>query len=59
MEIISDIPSLARKVMNAFDLHDKKTAFTIAISGIDASGKGYTANRLQQDLEEKGYNVAN
>ncbi|HET9744549.1 MAG TPA: hypothetical protein VFP97_02485 [Chitinophagaceae bacterium] len=59
MEIISDIASLTGKIKDAFDLHNKKTAFTVAISGIDASGKGYTANLLQQDLESKGFNVAN
>lgn len=56
---IHDIPSLAQKVINAFALHDKQTAFTIAISGIDASGKGHTAKLLQKDLEHKGYKVAN
>lgn len=58
-EILNDIPSLTTKGTDAFLHHDKKTAFTVAISGIDASGKGYTANLLQQDLESKGYNVAN
>ena len=32
---------------------------TVAISGIDASEKGYTADLLQQNLESKGYKVAN
>lgn len=59
MEVLNDIPSLTIEVMNAFALHDKQAAFTVAISGIDASGKGYTANLFQQDLESKGYNVAN
>lgn len=59
MEVLNDIPSLTMEVMNAFALHDKQAAFTVAISGIDASGKGYTASLLQQDLQSKGYNVAN
>ena len=59
MEIISDIPSLIRKVMDAFYLHDNNTAFTVGISGIDASGKGYTTRVLQEELENMGYKVAN
>ena len=59
MDVINDIPSLTRKVMEAFAHHDKRTAFTIAISGIDASGKGYTTKLLQEELENVGYKVAN
>ena len=59
MAVLNDIPSLTLEVMNAFALHDKKTAFAVGISGIDASGKGYIANLLQQDLGSNGYNVAN
>jgi uridine kinase len=54
-----DIPSLAGKLLNAFALHDKMTAFTVAISGIDASGKGYISKLLQEELENCGYFVAN
>ena len=59
MEVINDIPSLAKKVLNAFAHHDKKKAFTVGISGIDASGKGYTTKCLQEELERNGYKVAN
>lgn len=59
MEVTNDISSLTKKLLDSFANHDKKTAFTVAISGIDASGKGYTANLLQLELESKGYNVAN
>jgi uridine kinase len=59
MLTINDIPSLTQKVIDAYVLHDKQTAFTIAISGIDASGKGYTTKLLQDELERKGYKVAN
>lgn len=59
MEVLHDIPSLTRKVTNAFAHHDKKTAFTVGVSGIDASGKGYTAKVLQEKLENMGYKVAN
>jgi uridine kinase len=56
---VNDIPSLTQQVIDAFYLHDKQTAFTVAISGIDASGKGYSAKLLQQELEKKGFKVAN
>lgn len=59
MEILYNIPSLTGKVLNAFAGHDKKTAFTVAISGIDASGKGYITKLLQDELENMGYKVAN
>ena len=58
MEILSDVHSLAKKIGNVFIQHNKKTAFTVAISGIDASGKGYTAELLQQELKKMGFNVA-
>jgi uridine kinase len=59
MEVINNISSLTKKVMNAFACHDKKKAFTVAVSGIDASGKGYTTKLLQEELERLGYKVAN
>lgn len=59
MEIVNDIGSLTQKILDKFSNHDKKTAFTIAISGIDASGKGYVAGILQDELEIMGYKVAN
>ena len=59
MEILNDIPTLTRKVLDTYFHHDKKTAFTIGISGIDASGKGYVAKLLQRDLEKQDYKVAN
>lgn len=59
MIVNRNISSLTRKVMNAFAMHDTKTSFTIAVSGIDASGKGYISKLLQDELEQKGYKVAN
>jgi uridine kinase len=59
MEILNDIPSLAEKVADAFTRHNKEAAFTVAISGIDASGKGHTSKLLQEELESRGYKVAN
>jgi len=59
MEVINDILSLTKKVIDAFARHDKKTAFTVAISGIDASGKGYIAKLLQDELQKRDHSVAN
>ena len=59
METLTDIRTLTRKVVEAFSHHDKKTAFTVGISGIDASGKGYIAKLFQKELEQLGYRVAN
>jgi uridine kinase len=58
MEILNDIPSLAKKVADAFTYHNKKTAYTVAISGIDASGKGYAAELLQEELKKMDFKVA-
>jgi uridine kinase len=59
MEVTNDISSLTKKLLDSFADHDKKTAFTVGISGIDASGKGYISKRLQEKVESFGYNVAN
>jgi uridine kinase len=59
MTTVKDLSSLTQRVINSFGMHDKQTALTIAISGIDASGKGYTTKLLQNELEAKGYKVAN
>ena len=59
METVSDIACLTQRVLDQFSKHDRRAAFTIAISGIDASGKGYTAKLLQHELEKEGYKVAN
>jgi uridine kinase len=59
MVTVNDIPSLTQRVIDAFFLHDKQTTFTAAISGVDASGKGYITKLLQNELEGKGYNIAN
>lgn len=57
--IVRDIHLLVAKLLEAFALHNKKTAFTVAISGIDAAGKGHISKLLQDELETKGLNVAN
>ncbi len=59
MEVVRDIDLLIRKILDAFSKHDKNTAFTIAMSGIDGAGKGFVAKRLVEALEDKGLKVAN
>ncbi len=45
-------------IVDACNRHSAATAFTVAISGIDASGKGYISQQLYQALTGKGYAVA-
>jgi uridine kinase len=59
MEVTNDISTMAKKLLKAFTGHDKQRSFTVGISGIDGSGKGFTSKRLQEKLEQLGYNVAN
>lgn len=59
MHSISDIRLLAENLISHYQFHLSSSAFTAAISGIDASGKGYIAKRLQEELEKKGFKVAN
>jgi uridine kinase len=59
MHNTSEIQLLAENLISQYQLHHSTSAFTVAISGIDASGKGYIAKQLQEELEKKGYKVAN
>jgi uridine kinase len=52
------IDDLVNEILSAKDRHHGKNLFTVAISGIDASGKGYISNLLQKQLEKKSYKVA-
>jgi len=56
---MDSIHDLKEELVAQFKLHTPATAFTVAISGIDASGKGYVGNLLQEQLEKDGYKVAN
>ena len=53
------IKKLSEIVIKKFYDHTHDHVFTVAISGIDASGKGYVAKRLEGELTRKGLNVAN
>lgn len=37
---------------------DRRRAVLVAVSGIDASGKGYLSHKLTQELQEHGWQVA-
>lgn len=49
---------LVDKLLSAYTSHHSSVIFTVAISGIDASGKGYIAGLMQKELESRGYRVA-
>jgi uridine kinase len=53
------ITELSKNVLKRFYAHHDKHIFTVAISGIDASGKGYVAKLLQDALEKQNLKVAN
>jgi uridine kinase len=59
VEIVNDIAALTEKIAATYIHHDKKTSFSIGVSGIDASGKGYIIKLVQKELETQGYKVAN
>lgn len=57
--MIQSIGHLTSELIEQFKRHDKEYLFTVAISGIDASGKGYVSKCLEEGLADKGYRVAN
>lgn len=52
------ISALASAVIDKYKSHRPERVFTVAISGIDASGKGHISRLLQDALKGKGYHVA-
>ena len=56
---MSYISELADNIIEKFKIHSSTNTFTVGISGIDASGKGYITGFLQKDLETRNYKVAN
>lgn len=53
-----NIQDIALAVVKRYKAHRLKTTFTVAISGIDAAGKGHISRLLQAALEAMGYQVA-
>jgi uridine kinase len=56
---MDSVSELVENVIHQYKLHSSPNLFTIAVSGIDASGKGYISKLLQQELESKGLKIAN
>ncbi len=52
------LQELASAIAAKFHGHRAANVFTVAISGIDAAGKGYISERLYEELEARGYRVA-
>jgi uridine kinase len=50
---------LVKEILLAKSRHQVDRLFTVAISGIDASGKGYIGKFIQEKLETEGCKVAN
>ncbi|HLG41479.1 MAG TPA: hypothetical protein VI461_17495 [Chitinophagaceae bacterium] len=53
------VDQIVREIQKAFPLHNSGRVFTVAISGIDASGKSHITKLIQAGLEARGFNVAN
>lgn len=56
---MDSIFNLCNEIIQKHHDHVAPTVFTVAVSGIDASGKGHISKLLQEELENCGYNVAN
>jgi uridine kinase len=55
---MSDVRILVDAIEQRLKNHSRQRLFTAAISGIDASGKGYITKLAQDNLATRGYNVA-
>src|SRR5258705_3057118 len=55
---MDNIPDLVDEILERYKQHPGTSLFTIGISGIDGSGKGYITGLVQQELAQKGYRVA-
>ena len=53
------IRELCDRMLSARNGHAGDKPFTVAISGIDASGKGYVTGLLEEELKQRGFRVAN
>jgi uridine kinase len=56
--MIRSISDLTAKIIERYNQHNTNRVFTVCISGIDASGKGYITKLLQKEFEQVGYNIA-
>jgi uridine kinase len=53
------VDALCDNIIKELNNYKGQRLFTVAISGIDASGKGYISKLLQDELEARRYKVAN
>jgi len=56
---MDSIKELSKIISEKFYDHNADHVFTIAISGIDASGKGYVTRLLENEMIRRGLKVAN
>src|SRR5258707_7200380 len=56
---MNDVIGLCDKIEQQLKNHSGQRLFTLAISGIDASGKGYITKLIEDGLQARGHNVAN
>ena len=56
---MNPIQELCKILIQKFYAHTDEHVFTVAISGIDASGKGFVAKLLENELEKQGLRIAN
>lgn len=56
---MDDVIALYDKIEQQLKNHTGQRLFTVAISGIDASGKGFITKLIEGGLTARGYNIAN
>jgi uridine kinase len=55
----NNVKKLTELILREYGSYRNQDVFTVAISGIDASGKGFVADLLQNELEKQDLKVAN
>ena len=55
----NSVKKLSELVLKEYKSYGKQNVFTVAISGIDASGKGFVSNLLESELEAQDLKIAN
>ena len=56
---MNSVNELTDNVIQKLQKHNADHLFTVAISGIDASGKGFITKQLEEELKNRGYAAAN
>lgn len=55
---MDSLPQLVQQIISFYHDHRHSRVFTVAVSGIDASGKGYITELVEQELQRSGYTTA-